>query len=413
MKKSYENSTLSRQNGEFFAVNEIPSLPRLSHFASVRSIVALIVASFLALMPATTAQAQNSPTDDFVLKITTTAGTDASDKSFNFYSQDMNYMVDWGEGSSFEQVGTGDVLHTFATAGVYTIRFRNLNDIYISNQADTAKYTSIEQWGTSTWNATMDSAFKGATRLTMKLGAGTPDMGMVTDMSGMFAGATAFNGDISGWNVEAVTNMHQMFRRATSFNGNIGGWNTVQVTDMSEMFDGASSFNQDIGRWNTAQVTAMSYMFKGATVFNQNIGNWSTSAVTNMTAMFWDASSFNQDIGDWNTVSVTSMSGMFLTVAGPATFNQDIGNWNTSAVRDMSFMFAGIFGGVPSFNQDISRWNTASVLSMRRMFDGATVFNQDISGWDVRKVDNMVRYVQWMPLPLSKTSDPGISETGN
>ncbi len=388
MKKSYENSTLSCQNGEFFAVNEIPSLPRLSHFASVRSIVALIVASFLALMPATTAQAQNSPTDDFVLKITTTAGTDASDKSFNFYSQDMNYMVDWGEGSSFEQVGTGDVLHTFNTAGVYTIRFRNLNDIYISNQADTAKYTSIEQWGTSTWNATMDSAFKGATRLTMKLGAGTPDMGMVTDMSGMFAGATAFNGDISGWNTASVTSMAGMFSGAVVFNRDISGWNTVQVTDMSEAFAFATSFNQDIGNWNTASVTNMASMFLSATAFNQDISRWNTSAVTGMSLMFgaiFGTTVFNQDIGNWNTSAVIDMSFMFGGFFGTAAFNQNIGGWNTSAVTNMH----GMFSGATVFNHNIGNWNTSAVTSMSAMFSGAAAFNQNIGSWNTAKVTIM------------------------
>ena len=33
----------------------------------------------------------------------------------------------------------------------------------------------------------------------------------VTDMSYMFSGAAAFNGDLSGWDVRNVTDMERMF----------------------------------------------------------------------------------------------------------------------------------------------------------------------------------------------------------
>ena len=40
-------------------------------------------------------------------------------------------------------------------------------------------------------------------------------------MSQMFYEASAFNGDISIWDVSNVTNMRFMFRQAYSFNGDI------------------------------------------------------------------------------------------------------------------------------------------------------------------------------------------------
>ena len=380
-------------------VDAVKNYLRLSHFGNVRSLVALASVAFLALMPAT-AQAQNSPSDDFVLKITTTAGTNATDMDFTFYTEDTSYDIDWGDDGTFEASGvSGDQPHTFNTAGPHTIRFRNLNDVYISNQTDTAKYTSIEQWGTSTWNATMDSAFKGATRLTMKLGAGTPDMGMVTNMSGMFAGATAFDGDISGWNTASVTSMAGMFSDATVFNQNIGNWNTSAVTNMSGMFLSATAFNQNIGNWNTASVTNMQGMFTGATVFNQNIGNWNTSAVTDMGLMFgalFGTTVFNQNIGRWNTSAVTSMSAMF---TGATVFNQNIGNWNTSAVTDMS----GMFSGATSFNQNIGGWNVGALTDADDMFTGnfltsgnvtlsPTNYDALLVGWDAQDLQTGVTF---------------------
>ena len=65
----------------------------------------------------------------------------------------------------------------------------------------------------------------------MNSSAGTPDMRAVMTMRSMFAYATSFNGDISGWNTAKVTNMAFMFFRAVSFNQDIGGWNTAQVDE--------------------------------------------------------------------------------------------------------------------------------------------------------------------------------------
>jgi hypothetical protein len=50
------------------------------------------------------------------------------------------------------------------------------------------------------------------------------NVGLVTSMSGMFAGATAFNQVISGWNVGLVMSMHYMFYRASTFNRNLCPW---------------------------------------------------------------------------------------------------------------------------------------------------------------------------------------------
>ena len=362
------------------------------------------------------AYAQDDATDHFVLKVTTNAPslygrTDATDKSFTFYTQDTNYDIDWDNDGAFEATGvSGNQSYTFNTAGEHTIRFRNLNDVYINDQADTLKYTSIEQWGTAVWNADMSNAFASAVNLTMNPSAGTPDMRAVTNMSSMFRGATAFNQDIGGWNTAQVTHMSSMFSGATAFNQDIGNWNTAQVTRMGYMFSGATSFNQNIGGWNTAQVTTMWYMFRDATSFNQNIGGWNTAQVTTMWYMFRDATSFNQNIGGWNTAQVTRMWGMFQNAISfdqdiggwntakvthmsamfhdATSFNQDIGNWNTAQVTHMSAMFSG-FHDATSFNQDISGWNTAQVTRMRGMFREATAFDQDIGNWNTAQVTDM------------------------
>ena len=51
----------------------------------------------------------------------------------------------------------------------------------------------------------------------------------------LFKGATAFNSDISAWDVSNVTDMCQMFDGATAFNSDLSGWDVSNVTDMCQM----------------------------------------------------------------------------------------------------------------------------------------------------------------------------------
>ena len=302
---------------------------------------------------------------------------------------------------------------------------------YYNNQRD---IVSVEQWGTTQW-ATMHQAFYGCENMDVtatdvpdlsacqdmrymfyeckKLVNGNGSMsgwqtGNVTDMSGMFYGATAFNKPLN-WNTANVTNMSYMFYRATSFNQPLN-WNTANVTNMANMFASDTSFNQPLN-WNTANVTNMAGMFTGAAAFNQPIGNWNTGNVTNMSGMFYGATSFNQPIGNWNTSNVTSMSYMFAkmgwSIGQNMSFNQDISGWNTANVTDMSYMFYGatafnkplnwntanvtsmgsMFQVATSFNQPLN-WNTANVINMSSMFAGATAFNQPLN-WNTQRVTNM------------------------
>jgi len=146
-----------------------------------------------------------------------------------------------------------------------------------------------------------------------------------------------------------------------SFNRDISNWDVSNVTDMSGMFSGASLFNQDIGNWDVSNVTDMSMMFNGRgsynkPIFNQPIGDWDVSSVTTMDSMFSANLAFNQPIGNWDVSNVTDMSDMF---SGAESFNKPIDNWDVSNVTSMD----GIFKK-SKFNKVPSSWDTSSVVTL-------------------------------------------------
>lgn len=354
-----------------------------------------------------------------------------------------DFTIDWGDGTIEAYSGLpGNISHTYATAGVKTVSITpnvltGFTRIYVANNSTIRTYLlSVESWGSGKWGVNLDRAFQGASNLEVNA-TDAPDLSQTTVLSSMFNGctsltgasgfsdwvlntdaaasvacnsmfasATLFNGDISGWDVQRVTNMASMFSLASTFNQDIGGWNTSNVTDMSSMFLGANSFNQNIGSWTTSNVTNMASMFNVNIAFNQDIGGWDTSSVTSMANMFAGAVLFNQDLNSWNTAAVTNMASMFQNATA---FNQNIGSWVTSNVTAMH----GMFAGATAFNQDIGGWDTSSVYRMESMFMGATSFNQNLGNWDTSGLilmDNMFRQATAFNQPIGNWDTSNVTK---
>lgn len=335
----------------------------------------------------------------------------------------MAYMFG---GTAFNQDVSGwdtstitDMIALFAGDSVFNQDLSSWNTSNVTKMALMFNGAVAFNQDISSWVTTkvtdMGSMFWGATTFNQDIGSW--DTSNVINMGYMFNAAPAFNQDLSSWVTSKVIYMWFMFQDAIAFNN--GGqpltWDTGAVTNMKGMFKGATAFNQDLSSWTNTAVTTMESMFYGATSFNNGSQpmTWGTGAVTMMRDMFKYATAFDQDISSWDMNSVDNMSGMF----NESNFNNGgaPANWNLSAVTNMG----GLFANNPVFNQDISSWNTAnvtdmgsmfngstsfnnggqpmnlnttSVTNMTSMFNGATAFNQDISGWDFSKVTNISQF---------------------
>jgi len=311
----------------------------------------------------------------------------------------FSYDVDIDNDGDFTDVGDGGALTNqsgtitidfgIGNGGEKTIRIRpnssNTNNqlrIAYANGNSGQKLLRIDNWGDVIVWTSMEDAFHGCANLDIPVSSGAPNLSIVTSLKSMFENATAFNGDINGWNTSNVTDMSYLFKKATTFNQNLNSWNTSNVTTISYMFDKASAFNQPLNNWNTSKVTLMSTVFSSASVFNQDLTNWDTSNVTIMADMFYSATVFNGNINNWNTANVTDMDGMF---GNTTTFNRDISSWDTGNVVSMELMFYN----TTVFNQPLNSWNVAKVTSMDELFYQAAAFNQDLNSWNVENVIDM------------------------
>ena len=248
-----------------------------------------------------------------------------------------DYTVDWGDGSKDEHVD-GNITHIYAVTGNHQVKisgqfpaiaFADLN----ASMDNSKQIRLIAQWGGNPWQS-FENAFVGCLYLEANT-TDKPDLSNVKNLKYMFA-ITAFNQDISDWNVSSVTDMRGMFAY--------------------------SLFNQDISSWDVSNVTNMAEMFWGS-LFDQPIGSWDVSSVTKMYKMF-SYSTFNQDIAQWDVSNVLDMGRMFEV---NEHFNQTIVSWDVSHVIYMDYMFAGDSSTYTVFNQDISQWDVSSVTDMSEM----------------------------------------------
>lgn len=203
------------------------------------------------------------------------------------------------------------------------------------------------------------------------------DVSEIKDMGDLFyasnvPGAEKFNDDISSWKTGSVTNMHGMFQGASSFNQPLP-WDTASVTDMYRMFHTATKFNQPLP-WDTSSVTNMHHMFYQALAFNHPL-NWDVSSVETMDSMFHSASSFNQPIASWDVASTWTMDYMFYNATA---FNQPVNSWDVSSLATAYNMFRD----AKSFDQDLNNWDVSILMNMMYMFNEASKFSRQLC-WDI------------------------------
>ena len=207
-------------------------------------------------------------------QISTTAGI--SPARDGFIISDTNYP---------DLTRCTDLSYCFSNCGTF-----NDNNVIgwdvsnVENMTSMFKGLSAFDQDIGSWNMTgvtrTSSMFAGASAFNQDMSSWvlsnleTPSGSGFEIVNGMFNNATAFNNGYSAGNSTAANSLNS--------------WKDyfANQLSLSTMFSGATAFNSNITEWDVSSVQIFNYMFYNATNFNQDLSDWDFSAATDMSGMF-------------------------------------------------------------------------------------------------------------------------------
>ena len=233
--------------------------------------------------------------------------------------------------SSFNTSNVTSMISMFQGCKVETLDLRNFDVSNVTNfslfLAGTSKVKSINISG---WkfneNITSLSSFFGMGLSSLaSVNLKNVDASHVTNMSGMFTGATALlTINFKGFDSSSVTNMSSMFSGCSSLKTlDLSSFDVSHVTNFGGMFQGTTSLNKlNVSNWNFASVTSLASLFSWVPAETIVLENVNTSNITNMYNMFVGCSNLKElDLTDFDTSKVENMSQMFASASSLTTIS--------------------------------------------------------------------------------------------
>ena len=291
-------------------------------------------------------------------------------------SSDSSGRLVFDDGTS-DVIGNADqATHTFASAGVYVIKYYGTATSLAWGTASTAQkqfLTKILDWGIT---GATSASFRYCSSL---LSVAANLESTTTDLQFCFAQQNG-NPDVSSLNTSNVNNMYAMFAYTASADPDVSSWDTSSVTNMIGVFFSAASANPDVSSWDTSSVNNMGGVFQNATSANPDVSSWDTSNVTIINGIFRNATSANPDVRSWDTSSVTNMVSAFYIATSA---NPDMSLWNFSSTTDYTDLLDG--SGISTTNYDgfLNRLNSQRItysLTGRAIGDIPSTYTTSVSG---------------------------------
>ncbi len=185
---------------------------------------------------------------------------------YNNYT--YNYSVDWGDGTS-EMNLTADVIHTYSSPGVYTVKINGVfpwfvvpeddypDDRTVLEASDKRKLLAVSQWGSIPWQ-TMNSSFFYCLNADFNA-TDIPDLSHTTSLAGAFSYISSVPKNIGKWDISKITTLERTFKNNSAIsNMDINDWNVSSVVNMEQMFSntGLTTANYDklLNSWSKQPV---------------------------------------------------------------------------------------------------------------------------------------------------------------
>jgi surface protein len=381
-----------------------------------------------------------------------------------------------------------DMSYLFCTdtsIGVYAQRC-NANAGQISGNINTA-------WDTSSVT-TIRGLARGNSAFNNNLAAW--DVSQVTDMSSAFRLASTFNRNLNAWTTTVLQDISYVFYGATIFNSGIDSWITSSVTAAAFAFSAppsqSTAFDQDISGWDMAALSSSEQMFKRSAL-SYDLSGWNPQNLVGQlgtfadTPIYTDCSTTVNIVCGWDTVTKASDVGLDDSCAGltlipqgncaidfcsdvslhgcnPYTLCEDNGtlgsfecimpasnsvlrhlagpecnqiytshfstyncnvvlrvpdkatlqslvniwtqavgmrpiyvnaygaieDWDISQITDLSEFCSDLNTMVTGFDENLNNWDVSSVTTMNNAFKDCQSFDSDIADWDVSSVEDFV-----------------------
>lgn len=312
---------------------------------------------------------------------TDNAGTSANNEiTLPLTTGPNTFDVDWGDGNSdFGVTQTTPLTHTYSSSGTYTVIITGtINGWRFNNGGDKDKLISILQWGplkvgdlngyfngcsnlvvtaqdilNTTGMTNFANFFRDCISLTTVPSLDLWDTSLVTNVIGMFWGASLFNQDIlNGFNT--VTTAARFLQNATSFNGVITGFGNM--TGAFSFLSGASSFNRSISGIDFSSLENANQFFKDCVLFDQAVP--SMPSLKNAIGIFWGCSVFNQPLTNLNFSAVTTANSM---LRDTTLFNQSLANLDVSAMTSATDFMLGSSISRANYDATLIAWDALTL----------------------------------------------------
>lgn len=181
-----------------------------------------------------------SETSFITLWKTDNAGTTASNQINFRVEAASDFNIDWGDGNNEDFLGLGDLIHTYSSAGTYTITVTGDLTFSLINNGDNAKFVDVLQHGSVKYLSGIRTFF-GAS-LTVMSATDVPDLSLVSNMRAWF---------LNCGTLTSITNF--------------GLWNISTVNDIINTFSGCTLYDQDISTLDFSNITlAIGFLGGGA-----------------------------------------------------------------------------------------------------------------------------------------------------